>query len=106
MGKINLSIPSEAVGNDLVWNSKDRVYEAVYPRRLAAIEREIERDRLAILDKPPAPNPPELLKPTRVKVLRAFCVARARVEPGEVVTLPRADADSLVAIGKAQLVSG
>lgn len=32
-------------------------------------------------------NPPHLLAPTRVNVLKAFCIAGKRVEPGSTVTI-------------------
>jgi hypothetical protein len=65
---------------------------------------QLERERFAELSKPFPGNPPELLAPTRVKVLRPFCVGGKPLAIGTTTTLPRADADSLVAIGKVQLL--
>lgn len=64
---------------------------------------EMERERKAILSKP-VNNDPALFAPTKVRVVRPFCIGGARVEPGEVVKLPKHDADSMVAIGRAELV--
>ena len=49
-------------------------------------------------------NAPELLRPTRCRVLKAFSVAGRRIEVGEVVELARHDAESLAAIGEAELL--
>jgi hypothetical protein len=64
-----------------------------------------ERERMAILNKLPAPNPPELLVPTRCKVLRAFYLAGGKPAAiGDVVTLQKHDAESLAAIGKLEIL--
>lgn len=47
-------------------------------------------------------NPPELLAPVRVRVLRPFCVQGARVEIGTEIELPRHVAVDLVTQGKAE----
>jgi len=39
-----------------------------------------------------------------VKVLKAFFVAGRRVEPGEVVTLQRHDAESMAALGRVEIL--
>jgi hypothetical protein len=49
-------------------------------------------------------NPPHLVAPTRVKVLRAFCIKGKRVEPGSTVTIQFHLAKELEAIGKVELV--
>ena len=64
---------------------------------------QIDRERLAFLSKPPAPPPPELIAPTRCRVLRPFFFAGNRVEVGELVVLPKHDAHSLAAIRKVEL---
>jgi hypothetical protein len=53
---------------------------------------------------PTPKNDPRLLKPVKVRVLRPFCVRGARVEPDQVLELPRHDATSLAAIGKLQIL--
>ena len=68
------------------------------------LANDAERERLAILQKPPAPNPPELLKATPVRVLKPFCVAGKRIEVGETIDLQWHDARSLAALGKVELV--
>ncbi len=40
----------------------------------------------------------------KVRVVRPFCVGGKRVEPGEVVTLQKHDADSLIAASRAELI--
>ena len=64
-----------------------------------------ERARSAFLRRPPAANPPELMKPTRCRVLRPFCVAGKRVEPGQTVELARHDAESMKAIGRVEVLA-
>lgn len=54
------------------------------------------------------PNPvqdPMLFEPTKVRVLRAFCVGGQRQEPGAEVTVPFHVAKDLEAMGKVQLVA-
>lgn len=63
-----------------------------------------ERERLAILNAPPAPTPPELLKPTKCRVLKTFFVAGQRVEIGETITLPAHDAKSMQVLGRVELL--
>jgi hypothetical protein len=67
---------------------------------------QLERERIAELHKPFPGNPPELLKPTRCKVLRPFSVAGRRVEPDQVLELPRFDAESMRALGRVQIIEG
>ena len=62
-----------------------------------------ERERVAFLHKPPAPNPPELMTPTRCRVLRPFGVAGKRVEPGQVIELAAHDAFSMVALKRVEI---
>ena len=58
------------------------------------------------VDRAPAPrNDPKLLAKVKVKVLRPFGLAGGRVaKVGEIVELPRYDAESLAAIGKVEIV--
>jgi hypothetical protein len=65
---------------------------------------EREQLRLAYLRGPLPKNPPELLAPTKCKVLRPFCVGGKRVEIGEIVTLTRADAKSLETLRKVEIL--
>lgn len=44
-----------------------------------------------------------LLATLTIEVLRAFCVAGQRVEPGSQIDLPRLVAAELIALGKAQV---
>lgn len=67
-----------------------------------------EREQLyaAYVRGPLPKNPPELLTPTRCRVLRAFFIAADKVaEVGAIVTLQRHDATSLAAIGKVEILS-
>jgi len=67
---------------------------------------EMERERQAVLSKPPAPNPPELLAPVKVRVLKPFGLGADRIaQLGEIVELPRHDAQSLAAIGRVELLA-
>ena len=61
-----------------------------------------ERERLAVLCKLSAPNPPALLKPVQVKVLKPFSVAGRRVEVGEVMSLEEHDVRSLEFLKKCE----
>lgn len=79
--------------------------DAAYFRGLQALGEDADRERLAILNKPPAPNPPERLAPTRCRVLKAFYVGGKVAEVGAVVTLQRHDAESLAAIRKVEILA-
>ena len=72
--------------------------------RQGGVLEEQERSRLAELNRPPAANPPELLKPTRCRVLKPFFVGGKSVAPGTLVELQRHDAVSLAAIGKVEIL--
>ena len=61
-----------------------------------------EPERLAILRAPVPANPSHLLKPVRVRVLKAFFVGGKRAEPGDIVLLATHDADSLTAVGRCE----
>lgn len=61
-----------------------------------------ELDRLAILRQKPAPTPPEIIKPTKIKRIgRAFRVSGKEVQMGEVVEVARNIAADLIAMGRA-----
>lgn len=64
-----------------------------------------ERARVAELRQPFKGNAPELLVEIEVTVLKPFFVRGLRVEVGDVVRLPRHDAISLIASGKATLLT-
>jgi hypothetical protein len=71
----------------------------------SVLEKEGERERLAVLNKPPAPNPPALLAPTRCRVLKALYIGGGVVgHPGQVVQLPAADAASMVALKRVEIL--
>jgi len=54
-------------------------------------------------ERAPTPrNDPALFEKITVKVLRPFCVAGQRLEPGAFVELARFDAESLRALGKVE----
>jgi hypothetical protein len=64
-----------------------------------------EQERISrLLSYRPPPDPPELIKPTRCRVLRGFFVAGELVEPGMTTTLPWYDANSLAALGKVEII--
>lgn len=63
-----------------------------------------ELERLAELNKPIPTNPPHLLVPTRVRVLRPFMVKGQRVEVGAVVELQFHVARDLASIGKCEVL--
>lgn len=65
---------------------------------------EIERERVAALNGAPPRNDPSLFAPTKVRCLRPFCVHGKDVKAGEVVMLAKHDADSLIAIKRAEKV--
>ena len=66
---------------------------------------QMDREQLDYLRNAPLPqNPPALTAPTRCQVMRAFCIAGQRQEPGAEVTLPRFDAISLAAIKKLEIL--
>jgi hypothetical protein len=62
------------------------------------------RARTEFLNRPPARNPPELLKATRCKVLRSFYLKGCPVDVGATVELERHDALSLQALGKVEIL--
>jgi hypothetical protein len=65
----------------------------------------LEAEHRAILHQPPAKNPPELLAPVRVRVLKPFGIGAGRVaEPGTMIDLPRHDAESMAALRRVELV--
>lgn len=68
-----------------------------------AADRE-ETERLAYLNQPPPKNDPALFTPTRVRVLRPFCVDGRRVEVDEEITLAHHDATSLRASKKVEFL--
>lgn len=71
----------------------------------ADLDIETERRRLAEINKPFPGNAPELMKPVKVRVLKAFGIgARGIAEPGTTVELPRHDALSMAAIGRVELL--
>jgi hypothetical protein len=66
---------------------------------------QIERQRLADLQRPFPGNPPELLAPTRCRVLKRFGIGGGRVgEPGQEITLARHDAESMEALKRVELL--
>lgn len=66
---------------------------------------QLERERNAqLMNYRPAPTPPELIAPTKCKVLRPFFIGGKRAEVGETVTLPASDATSLSAIGRCAIL--
>jgi len=72
---------------------------------LQRANEDAERRRIQELSKPPAPNPPHLLKPTDCRVLKPFGLAGGKVaRVGEVVTLPKHDADSMRALGRVEIL--
>ena len=77
---------------------------SVYLRGLQAIGEDLQRQRQSVLRQPFAGNAPALTKPTRCRVLRPFFIGGVRQEVDTTVTLPKADADSLRAIGKVALL--
>lgn len=66
---------------------------------------QIDRERLADLQKPFPGNAPELLKPKRCRVLKPFGLGAGTVAVvGEEVELPRHLAESMAAIRKVELL--
>ncbi len=64
-----------------------------------------ERERRAFLNQPLPPTPPHLLKPTKVRIIKAFMVGRRAAQPGELVTLDWATARDMIALHKAELIT-
>ncbi len=62
-----------------------------------------ERERLRELNQP-FRNPEHLTKPTRIRIIKAFMIGRSRAEPGEIHTIPFADARDAVALKRAEYV--
>jgi hypothetical protein len=71
---------------------------------VAQAEVERERERLAYLKQPPAPNPAHLTTPTRCRAKGSFYVRGHCVLPGTILEIERHDAHSLAAIGKVELL--
>ena len=65
---------------------------------------ELERTRIAFLNEPLPPNPPELLKLVSVRVVRSFCILGKPLLPDSVVEVEAHLAHGLAAIGKAELL--
>jgi hypothetical protein len=65
---------------------------------------EREQLRAAYLRGPMPKNPPELIAPTKVRVLKPFHVGGEPAKVGQIVVLPRADAESMAALRKAELI--
>ena len=63
-----------------------------------------EMERLAILNGPLPKNDPQLFTPTRVKVLRSFCIAGKPTQPDEIVSLPWHLAQDMVTLGKVSII--
>ncbi len=84
----------------------DRKRRELHSFQVMKTAREIERERLAFLNDPSLlpKNNPALLAPTRVRVLRPFFVAGQRAEIGATVTVDRATAESLAAVGKCEIL--
>jgi hypothetical protein len=55
---------------------------------------------------PTPKNDPKLLAPVKVRVRWPFSVAGRRVEPDQVLELPRFDAESMRALGRVQIIEG
>lgn len=67
---------------------------------------QLEHERIAELSRPlpHSLNAPELLRATKVRVLRPFCVAGKSLDIGTTVELQAHDARSLAAIGKCKIL--
>lgn len=66
---------------------------------------ESERQRIAFLKGPLPQNPPEIMKPTRCKVLKpTFCIKGKRVELDTILTMPLHEAISLEALRKVMIL--
>jgi hypothetical protein len=57
-------------------------------------------------ERAPTPeNPPHLMRPIKIRVLRAFCVQGMPQAPDTVLSLPRYVAQDMIALKKAELVT-
>jgi len=65
-----------------------------------------EREQLhaAYVRGPLPKNPPDLIAPTKCRVLRPFSIAGERVEIDQTVTLPFHDAESMRFLGKLEFL--
>jgi hypothetical protein len=67
--------------------------------------RERERLHQAYLRGPMPRNPPELMAPVKVRVLKAFGIGGGKVaEPGTEIELPKFDAVSMAALRRVELL--
>jgi len=110
-----ISVADEAIGaEELIWDPArgeyvavdrlQRLYEAAARTGMMRTFENEERARIALLNKPPAPNPPELLALVRCEARRPFFLAGKEVKVGEMVKLPRHDAQSLAALGRVRVI--
>lgn len=71
----------------------------------AQAANEYEGQRTAFLKTAPLPqNPPSLFYPVRCKVLRPFYISGKPAQPGDIVSLPWHEAESLAAINKCEII--
>lgn len=67
--------------------------------------QEHESNRINFLKTAALPqNQPGLFHPTKVRVLKSFCINGKPVEVGTIISLPWHDAESLKAIGKCEII--
>ena len=76
-----------------------------FERYLAIRELEFaDKERDGFLRRAPAANPPHLMRPVRVLVLRPFCINGKAICIDNVVELPFFDARSLAALKKCEII--
>lgn len=93
------------LGNeDAVSNAHGAGFATGYQHGRGHEQLEADRQKVMLNWRPPA-TPPELIAPTRCRVLRRFFLAGGkRAEIDAIVTLPRSDALSLEALGKVAIL--
>ena len=80
--------------------------ERLYRWRQFEAAQTSERDRLNYLRSAPLPvNPPEIMKPTRCKVLKpTFCVKGKQVQVDSIIVMPLHEALGMKSLGKVEFV--
>ena len=79
--------------------------ERLYRWRQFESAQASERSRLTYLKSAPLPqNSPEIMRPTKVRVLRAFCVKGLPVQVDSIIAMPWHEAMGMKSLGKIEIL--